>query len=210
MLRRGWAKASTGDFACKIEPVLLEQTTNFLDLRMSDNPLDRTAAFNRVSIRAVLVKEGEDPTAALLEAGIVDPIAIRVVLGEDPHLSDGMLGDGRTPNLTAVLETEQVDDSGSSATSQINNTGSQPDAAPRRQPVTTMLPAASRAEPPLAPVRPMGEAGQDTGAQTGRFGYRDSGSPPTPSLFAQAGPAGTAEERKPAKAKNPKAHLQAN
>ena len=47
-----------------------------------DNPLDRIPAFNRVSIRAVLVNEGEDPGPALAEAGIVNPIAIPMVLGD--------------------------------------------------------------------------------------------------------------------------------
>ena len=47
-----------------------------------DNALDRIPAFSRVSIRAVLVNEGEDPGPALAEARIVNPIAIPVVLGE--------------------------------------------------------------------------------------------------------------------------------
>jgi hypothetical protein len=78
---------------------------------MSD---DRAAeippAYNRVSVRAILVHEGEDATEALAKAGFVDVISIPVVLGEDSRLPDGILGDGITPNLTAVLETEPEDE----------------------------------------------------------------------------------------------------
>ena len=77
--------------------------------RVSDHPLDRIPAFNRVSIRAVLVQQGQDPGPALAAAGILNPIAIPVVLGEQVELSSGILGDGITPNLTAVLETEYQD-----------------------------------------------------------------------------------------------------
>jgi hypothetical protein len=76
---------------------------------MSDNPLDRMPSFDRVSIRAVLVDEGEDPGAALAEAGFAEVITIPVVLGEAADPSGGILGDGITPNLAAVLETEQED-----------------------------------------------------------------------------------------------------
>jgi hypothetical protein len=64
---------------------------------MSDDPLDRIPAYNRVSIRAVLVHGDEDPGPALAAACITDPIALRVVMGDDPHVG-GMLGDGITPN----------------------------------------------------------------------------------------------------------------
>lgn len=78
---------------------------------MSDNPLDRLPAYDRVSIRAVLVHDGEDPAAALAEAGIFDPIAIPVMLGDGADLSGTLLGDGITPNLMAVLETVRNDSS---------------------------------------------------------------------------------------------------
>lgn len=72
---------------------------------MSDSPLDNLPAFNRVSIPAVLVHEGEDPAAALAEAGILDPVAVSVLLDDDElDTSVGILGDGITPNIEAVLE----------------------------------------------------------------------------------------------------------
>ncbi len=58
----------------------------------------------------MLVNQGEDPSAALAKAGIVNAVAIPVVLGEQLDLPRGILGDGITPNLKAVLETEQQDD----------------------------------------------------------------------------------------------------
>ncbi len=89
-----------------------------MELRMSDDPLSRLPSFSRVSIQAVLVKEGEDPSAALAEAGLVNPVAIPVLLGDEPHLSGGILGDGITPNLTAFLESAYPDDRDASPHSQ--------------------------------------------------------------------------------------------
>jgi hypothetical protein len=88
---------------------------NFRAIRMSDNPMDSLPAYNRVSIRAVLVTDGQDPRAALAEAGIFDPVEVAVVIGDDLSLSDGLLGDAITQNLTAVLEPDEADDWGSSA-----------------------------------------------------------------------------------------------
>ncbi len=62
-------------------------------LGMSDNPVDRIHPHDRISIRAVLVHDGEDPGPALAAAGIFNPIAIRVVLGENLPMAGG-LGDG--------------------------------------------------------------------------------------------------------------------
>ncbi len=64
-----------------------------MGLGMSGSALDRIHPHDRVSIRAVLVHDGEDPGPALAAAGIFDPIAIPVVIGEHPPTS-GMLGDG--------------------------------------------------------------------------------------------------------------------
>jgi hypothetical protein len=118
---------------------------------MSDNPLDRIPRFDRVSIRAVLVNEGEDASQALSDAGIHDPVAIPVVFGEDRP--DITFGDGITPNLTAVLETEQEEEvfdfppprAVSSRTSPAQQAGS----------ATTALPPAYGVRS-LAPVRPRG------------------------------------------------------
>ena len=78
---------------------------------MSDNPLDRIPTFDRLSLRAVVVPEGEDPGPALAAAGIVEPIELPIVFGEDPP--DRTFGDGLTPNITAVLEQDQSDGSAS-------------------------------------------------------------------------------------------------
>jgi hypothetical protein len=143
---------------------------------MSDNPMDRLSPYDRVSVRAVLVHEGEDPTAALAAAGIVDAIVVPVVMGEDLDLSGGILGNGITPNLTAVLETEHQDDDtfdngpgspqGSAQPSAQPSTGT----APSSGPVTTMLPAAYGMQP-LAPVG---------------LAKRAAGAPPNPSAFPGA------------------------
>jgi hypothetical protein len=120
---------------------------------MSDNPLDKLPAHNRVSIRAVLVHEGEDPSAGLAEAGFVNAIAVPVVLGEHADLPSGILGNGITPNLAAVLETEQ--DESFDALS--DTPAARPTTADARTsgPVTTVLPAAFWMQP-LAPVRKIG------------------------------------------------------
>jgi hypothetical protein len=126
---------------------------------MSDNPVDKLPAHNRVSIRAVLVHEGEDASAALAEAGFADTISVPAVLGEHSDLSGGILGNGITPNLTVVLETTQEDESGESPGAQTD-----PGQPERRDvgpsgPVTTMLPPAFGMQP-LAPVRPHSETGR--------------------------------------------------
>jgi hypothetical protein len=130
---------------------------NFKADRMSDNPMDKLPAHNRVSIRAVLVHEGEDASAALAEAGFSDAIAIPVMLGDQPDVAGGILGNGITANLTAVLETEEPDASGDPPDSQpASARPAQGDASPSG-PVTTTLPAAYGMQP-LAPVRGIGQA----------------------------------------------------
>jgi hypothetical protein len=122
---------------------------------MSDNPLDRIPSFDRVSIRAVVVSDGEDPSHALAEAGIFDPISLPVVFGENQP--DFRFGVGITPNLTAVLESDQEVDEFDS-TDQLAGIQSGPaESQPSQQtrPATATLPAAYGAQP-LAPVRPRG------------------------------------------------------
>ncbi len=114
---------------------------------MSGNQMDNPSAFNRVSLRAVLVSPGDDPGRALAEAGIVDPLSLPVVFGEDPRPPSCILGDGVTPNLVAVLETE----TGEMRHASPETAGSAPDDAPRSGSVTAMLPAAFGAQP-LAPI----------------------------------------------------------
>jgi hypothetical protein len=120
--------------------------------QMGDDPMDRVSAANRLSLRAVLVSEGEDPTAALAAAGIVDSVAIPVVVAEDLDLFGGMLGDGRTPNLIAVLETEQDDEPQASAAPQPSSARPAASASQPPGPTTANLPAAFGTQP-LAPVR---------------------------------------------------------
>jgi hypothetical protein len=123
---------------------------------MSDDPMDNLPAFNRVSIRAVLVEDGEDPSHALAEAGFAEAVAIPVVLGEDLDLSGGILGNGITPNLIAMLETEIEDDEHGAAPGctpgQVQATSEAP---PTSRLATTNLPAAFGVQP-LAPVRKRG------------------------------------------------------
>ena len=124
---------------------------------MNDNPLDKIPTFNRVSIRAVLVQEGQDPGPALAEAGLINPVALPVVVGDDPDLPNGILGDGFTDNLTAVLETDPQDTSNSSADPQHGD--GLPQSAPNDpQPaarVAVNLPAAYGLRP-MAPGRKIG------------------------------------------------------
>lgn len=118
---------------------------------MSDNPLDKIPAHNRISIRAVLVHEGEDAGAALAEAGFAETISIPVVLGEHPDLSGGILGNGITPNVMAVLETDPDDAADPSRNVRPGVAQPEPGDVGRPGPVTTMLPAAFGTQP-LAPV----------------------------------------------------------
>ena len=129
---------------------------------MSNNLLDGIPSFDRVSIRAVVVCGGEDPTQVLSEAGIFDPVALPLVLGEDqPDIS---LGDGITPNLIAILEPDQEDDDRSDAPSRddgpqsLDNDSRRPAEINQAQPGTASLPAAYGIRP-LAPVRPRGSLG---------------------------------------------------
>jgi hypothetical protein len=143
---------------------------------MSDNPLDRIPSHDRVSLRAVLVKDGEDPGPALAAAGIFDPVALPVTFGE-PDIG---FGDGITPNLTAVLETHPgpgdvlVPASGArpaSAEAQSGAAASGFDDRPG-EPATINLPAAYGMQP-LAPVRPSGD--KSGGHLTGRRPDGDPG-----------------------------------
>jgi hypothetical protein len=127
---------------------------------MTDNPLNRIPSFDRVSIRAVVISDDEDPSQALSEAGIFDPIALAVAFGEDePDLS---FGDGITPNLTAVLEPDEEVDEFEFTDQPAGIQHSPSHSGPTRsglsqqtRTATVTLPAAYGAQP-LAPVRPRG------------------------------------------------------
>ena len=144
-----------------------------MDLRMSESPLDRIPAYNQGLDRAVLVHEGEEPSPALAATGIVDPIAIPVALDEEIDLAGGILGDGITPNLITVLETEQHDEFGSRPYDPPDKAPSQPDAGRPDDPVATTMPEAFG----MRSFAPMGRLG-DT--RSGRFGYPPTVCPPSP------------------------------
>lgn len=122
---------------------------------MSDDPLDLIPSFARLSVAAVLVSGDADPRAALAEAGITDPVAVEIRIGDTVDPSQGFFGDGVTPNLTAVLETRIRSPAGASPAGQ--------------QPASRFLGQAARSVPadainlppafgfrPVAPVRGSG------------------------------------------------------
>ena len=120
---------------------------------MSDDPLNGIPSFDRVSIRAVLVEDGEDPGQALVEAGIFDPVAIRVSLGDDQP--DNTFGDGFTDNLTGVLESDpdhEFDPGSGTPPAQASSASEQ---GPSTDPKSANLPGAFGLRP-LAPVRKRG------------------------------------------------------
>jgi hypothetical protein len=153
----------------------------------SDSPLDQLPAHDRVSIRAVLVREGEDPGPALAAAGIVDPVAVPVVVGEQPDLSGGILGDGVTGNLTGVLETEPGEAFDVSPGTQPGSARAAREALPWSGQDTSMLPAAYGMQP-LAPLRKIGDTGQRPAAEVAFHGDRAAADPPKPGRFSQADP----------------------
>jgi hypothetical protein len=69
---------------------------------VSDKTPDSQFGFDRLSLRAVLVREGEDTEAALAAAGIHEPVSVPVTFGPN---SDGS---GLVPDLTAILEQEDT------------------------------------------------------------------------------------------------------
>ena len=124
------------------------------------NPMDSLHDFDMVSLRAVVVSDGQDPGVALAEAGILDPVALAMEFDDDPGASSRLLGDGITPNLTAVLEMDASEPSNAgfamptgqpqdaSGSTSAHETGVGPEVGT----TTTRLPAAFGIQP-LAPVR---------------------------------------------------------
>jgi hypothetical protein len=144
------------EFACKMSSITLRTLYEHRGRHgMSDDPMSRIPAYDRISIRAVLVSEGEDAAAALARAGIIDAVAIPVVLGDDPNLFGGILGDGFTPNPSGVLETEdeEIFESmgGGGGTVPKTERPAANEGSPSRS-VSSMLPAAFGMKS-LAPVR---------------------------------------------------------
>ena len=119
---------------------------------MSKDLFDQIHEFDRVSIRAVLVTNGEAPDDALFKAGIFNSVAIPVVIGNDDSLSAGILGNGITPNVTAVLEPDPEDDFECLPPSQATSGPRHPVNRQPPEPKTDTLPSAYGLQP-LAPVR---------------------------------------------------------
>ena len=120
---------------------------------MEDDPAERMAKANRVSIRAVLVSDQSvDVQAALTKAGIFDPVAIPVVLGDTPDLPGGILGDGVTPNLIGVLEPDEPEATHAKPAHQETKSSKHGSRARRQLPATVNLPEAFGLKP-MAPVR---------------------------------------------------------
>ncbi len=118
----------------------------------ADHHTDTPIGIDRVSIRTVLVREGEDPGAALAVADLVDPIALPVMSGEQPDVPGGILGNGITPNVTALLETEQPDVSGEASKARSGSVRSADRRTRTSEPASVVPPAASGIQS-LAPVR---------------------------------------------------------
>lgn len=74
------------------------------DPLVQQDPLAAMPAYNRLSLRAVIVPPGQDPSAALAAAGIVDPISLPVAFTSTAEEAARLLGAGATPHLAAVLE----------------------------------------------------------------------------------------------------------
>lgn len=101
------------------------------------------------------------------------PSLSRWYWGEHPDLSHGILGDGITPNVTAVLETEPDDAADTSPSVRSGSVRPERGDVGRSGPVTTMPPAAFGMKP-LAPV------GRDSAARA--IAKRAAGAPPNPYL----------------------------
>lgn len=79
---------------------------------MNDDASGNIPAWNKVSLRAVLVDGNGHPGAALQEAGIFGPVAVPVVFRDDDDLPSFILGDGMTPNLAGILVADADEDLG--------------------------------------------------------------------------------------------------
>lgn len=111
---------------------------------------DGTFGPETLRIRAVLQVGDEDVSAALMQAGIFDPVTVPVAVGAEPDISQGLLGDGATDNVVGVLSWDDAqgrDDDTVPAPQQRNaeQEGAAASAA------TRMLPAAFGRRP-MAPV----------------------------------------------------------
>ena len=118
---------------------------------MDDDLADALAKANRVSIRAILLPDGEDAAQALAENGIDNPVVVPFIYANETFDSGGVMGDGRTPNVVATLERDQNDRSNAESGSSPPATHQPVGAAGLEVPTTMTLPAAFGIKP-LAPV----------------------------------------------------------
>jgi len=115
---------------------------------------DTLTAANRLSIRAVLVYDGQDAAPDLIGCGIFDPVSIPVTDADAAFGSGAILGDGVTPNVIGILEQDDQQEDHDPA-----QAFAQPDAERSEQgrtedwdqPKTVTLPGAYGLKP-LAPV----------------------------------------------------------
>jgi hypothetical protein len=120
---------------------------------LSDDHAGRFGAAETVSVRAVLdTGDGADINALLMQAGIFDPVSVPVVFGDEPSVSEGLLGDGATDNLAGVLEWDDAGDGGSASPGQDGSGPAKRAGTSAPGWVTRTLPAAFGIRP-LAPVR---------------------------------------------------------
>jgi len=161
----------------------------------SEDAIDRWQKANRLSLRCVLVTGGADPGPALAAAGIFDPIAIPVVLGDEPNLPRGILGNGRTPNLVGTLEFDQPGAFNAPPGAQLHPAQSAVDDAPPSGPVTTTAPAAFGTRS-FAPIRRSGYRGQRLHAEAEPYKDRAEVYSPSRSWLVQADSKGIAQGTK--------------
>jgi hypothetical protein len=102
-----------------------------------------------------------------------------LVVGDELDLPGGILGEGITPNLTPVLETEHGGAFDPARYNGPNEAAARPDAARRAGTVTVTAPAAFGVRS-FAPIRRLADGGRGPDGQTGRFGNRGLGYPTSP------------------------------
>jgi len=68
-----------------------------------EDAAQRLLQSERVTVKAVMVADDEDPAPHLLAAGIVEPVSIPFAFDDD-GATPASMGDGWTPGVTGILE----------------------------------------------------------------------------------------------------------
>jgi len=76
----------------------------------SDDLSVSVPSLDRISIRAVVVFGDEDPSEALAQAGIFEPVEIPIVIGDASELPPGSFGDPVAGNVEGLLELDITDE----------------------------------------------------------------------------------------------------